>query len=60
MPVALRPAVCPSCRQQRAARLITTVTVTGAPYDVLHCPEKACDLRWLVRANRPRIARVAA
>ncbi|MFD9651732.1 hypothetical protein [Streptomyces mirabilis] len=60
MPAALRPAVCPSCRQQRAARLITTVVVSGTAHDVVRCLEKACELMWLVRAERPRTAPAAA
>ncbi|MFE9601978.1 hypothetical protein [Streptomyces hokutonensis] len=60
MPAALRPASCPSCRRERAARLMTTVNVAGAPHDVLRCPAAACELMWLVRAERPRTAPVAA
>jgi hypothetical protein len=59
-PAALRPACCPSCHRERAARLMTTVTVAGAPHDILRCPAAACELMWLVRAERPRTAPVAA
>ncbi|NUR02561.1 MAG: hypothetical protein HOY79_40315 [Streptomyces sp.] len=60
MPAALRPAVCPSCRRERPARLVATVVVSGAPHDVVRCVEQACELMWLVRAERPRTAPVAA
>ncbi|MFJ5155756.1 hypothetical protein ACIQCF_30130 [Streptomyces sp. NPDC088353] len=53
---ALRTAVCPACRRERPARLVTTVVVSGAPYDVLRCPDAACELLWLARAERPRTA----
>ncbi|MFJ5306122.1 hypothetical protein [Streptomyces sp. NPDC088350] len=60
MPPALRVACCPACRCERPARLVTAVIVSGAPHDVVKCPHPPCELMWLVRAERPRIAPVAA
>ncbi|MET7781513.1 hypothetical protein ABZU94_07275 [Streptomyces mirabilis] len=60
MPAALRPALCPSCRQQRATRLMTTINLGGAPHDVVKCSHRPCELMWLVRAERPRTVPAAA
>ncbi|MET9083748.1 hypothetical protein ABZX77_17945 [Streptomyces sp. NPDC004237] len=60
VPAALRTVCCPACRCDRLARLMTTITVAGAPYDVLRCAADNCELLWLVRANRPRTAPIAA
>ena len=60
VPAAIRSAVCPSCRQQRPTRLMTTINLGGAPHDVVKCSHKPCELMWLVRADRPRTAPVAA
>ncbi|MFE2684041.1 hypothetical protein [Streptomyces mirabilis] len=59
-PAALRAACCPACRRERRARLVTTVTVTGVPHDVLRCLATECELLWLVRAERPRTVPAAA
>ncbi|MEV7387199.1 hypothetical protein [Streptomyces sp. NPDC091215] len=60
VPAAIRSTHCPACRCERLARLMTTITVAGTPYDVLRCAADGCELLWLVRANRPRTAPVAA
>jgi regulator of protease activity HflC (stomatin/prohibitin superfamily) len=60
MPAAVRSIHCPACRRERIARLVATVIVSGAPYNVLRCPDSSCELQWLVRGNRPRTAPVAA
>ncbi|MFE7856021.1 hypothetical protein [Streptomyces sp. NPDC057403] len=54
VPAAFRSALCPSCRRDQPARCVATVIVSGAPYNVLRCPDSSCELQWLVRANRPR------
>ena len=60
MPAAIRSAVCPSCRQQRPARLVMTISIGGQPHDLLRCGEATCELLWCVRADRPRTAPAAA
>ncbi|MEU5633535.1 hypothetical protein ACH47C_26945 [Streptomyces rishiriensis] len=60
VPAALRSVCCPACRQERLARLMTTITVGGMPYDVLRCAVQECELLWCVRANRPRTVPAAA
>jgi excinuclease UvrABC ATPase subunit len=60
VPAALSAIHCPACRQERLARLMTTVLVGGASYDLLRCAAQECELLWCVRANRPRTAPAAA
>lgn len=54
-PVPVRVASCPSCRAERVAQRVAGVLVSGRPHDVLRCSDKACELLWLVRADRPRV-----
>ncbi|MFJ2737667.1 hypothetical protein [Streptomyces sp. NPDC087317] len=56
VPAAIRSALCPSCRQERPARLLMTINISGSPHDLLKCGESACELLWCVRADRPRTA----
>ncbi|MFB6567369.1 hypothetical protein [Streptomyces noursei] len=58
-PMPTRAATCPACRVHRTVRLVATVAIAGRPHDVVECPEKTCELRWCLRAERPRIAPAA-
>ncbi|WP_328757485.1 hypothetical protein [Streptomyces sp. NBC_00271] len=51
-----RAAVCPSCRTQRNAKRVATVTVGGTEMDVVRCPIKSCELTWCLHPERPRTA----
>jgi hypothetical protein len=55
VPPTARMVVCPACRVERLARRAAGVLVSGRPHDVLRCSDKACELLWLVRADRPRV-----
>lgn len=56
----MRVVICPSCRQERITQRVAGVVISGLPHDVLRCTDKTCELRWCVRADRPRVPVAAA
>ncbi|WP_211265159.1 hypothetical protein [Actinacidiphila oryziradicis] len=60
VPPTARMVVCPSCRTERMARRVASVVIAGRPHDALRCLDPACELLWLVRADRPRVPAAAA
>ncbi|TKA11742.1 hypothetical protein [Actinacidiphila oryziradicis] len=60
VPPNARMIICPACRVERMARRVAAVVIAGAPHDAVRCLDPACELLWLVRADRPRVAPVAA
>lgn len=59
VPPTARMVVCPACRVERLARRAASVVIAGAPHDALRCTHPACELLWLVRADRPRVPAAA-
>ncbi|MCU1617326.1 MAG: hypothetical protein JWO98_4866 [Frankiales bacterium] len=59
VPPTARMVVCPACRVERLARRAASVVIAGRPHDALRCLDPACELLWLVRADRPRVPAAA-
>ncbi|MFF3894659.1 hypothetical protein ACFYY3_15990 [Streptomyces sp. NPDC001812] len=42
---------CPSCRRIRGVRVVGHTTVSGEPFDLARCADRACELIWAIRPH---------